>query len=93
MFAVLPATFALSSYAILDMTFTAFLFGGCALLTILSFPRVSAAAVAVALAVLTKGPLALVLSGLALIISLLVAPRRWRDVFIVVTEHPAAAGA
>src|SRR6185295_19077601 len=29
MFAVLPATFALSSYAIVDMTFTLFLFRGC----------------------------------------------------------------
>jgi 4-amino-4-deoxy-L-arabinose transferase-like glycosyltransferase len=34
MFAVLPATFALSSYAILDMTFTALLFGSWALLTV-----------------------------------------------------------
>src|SRR5262245_14033352 len=78
MFAVLPATFALSSYAILDMTFTMFLFGGCALLTVsalaqrpgLQWPGY----VLLALAVLTKGPLALVLSGLALVISLLLAP-------------------
>ena len=78
MFAVLPATFALSSYAILDMTFTMFLFGGCALLTVsalaqrpgLQWPGY----VLLALAVLTKGPLALVLSGVALVISLLIAP-------------------
>ena len=78
MFAVLPATFALSSYAILDMTFTMLLFGGCALLTVsaleqrrvLQWPGY----VLLALAVLTKGPLALVLSGLALIISLLLVP-------------------
>ena len=78
MFAVLPATFALSSYAILDMTFTTFLFGGCALLTVsalaqrpgLQWPGY----VLLALAVLTKGPLALVLSGLALVISLVLAP-------------------
>jgi len=78
MFAVLPATFALSSYAILDMTFTMFLFGGCALLTVsalaqrpgLQWPGY----VLLALAVLTKGPLALVLSGLALVISLVLAP-------------------
>jgi len=78
MFAVLPATFALSSYAILDMTFTMLLFGGCALLTVsaleqrrvLQWPGY----VLLALAVLTKGPLAFVLSGLALIVSLLLAP-------------------
>jgi len=78
MFAVLPATFALSSYAILDMTFTAFLFGGCALLTVSALeqrPRLQGPGyVLLALAVLTKGPLALVLSGLALVLSLLLAP-------------------
>src|SRR5438477_4908877 len=70
MFAVLPATFALSSYAILDMTFTMFLFGGAAMVTIaalrerpvLQYPGY----VFLAAAVLTKGPLALVLCGLAL---------------------------
>jgi len=85
MFAVLPATFALSSYAILDMTFTMFLFGGCALLTVsalaqrpvLQWPGY----VLLALAVLTKGPLALVLSGLALVISLLLAPDARRVLF------------
>jgi 4-amino-4-deoxy-L-arabinose transferase-like glycosyltransferase len=78
MFAVLPATFALSSYAILDMTFTMFLFGGCALLTVSALaqnPRLQwPGYVLLALAVLTKGPLALVLAGLALVISLLLVP-------------------
>jgi len=78
MFAVLPATFALSSYAILDMTFTAFLFGGCALLTVAALearPRLEwAGYVLLALAVMTKGPLALVLAGLAFLISIMIAP-------------------
>ena len=85
MFAVLPATFALSSYAILDMTFTMFLFGGCALLTVSALeerPRLQWPGYALlALAVLTKGPLALVLSGLALVISLLLAPDARRVLF------------
>jgi len=82
MFAVLPATFALSSYAIVDMTFTLFLFSGCALVTVaaldgegglgtgLQYPGY----VLLAAAVLTKGPLALVLAGLAFLVSLAVAP-------------------
>jgi len=78
MFAVLPATFALSSYAILDMTFTAFLFGGCALLTVSALeerPRLQwPGYVLLALSVLTKGPLAIVLSVLAFAISLVLAP-------------------
>jgi 4-amino-4-deoxy-L-arabinose transferase-like glycosyltransferase len=78
MFAVLPATFALSSYAILDMTFTTFLFGGCALLTVSALeerPRLQwPGYLLLGLAVLTKGPLAVVLAGLALVISLLLAP-------------------
>jgi 4-amino-4-deoxy-L-arabinose transferase-like glycosyltransferase len=78
MFAVLPATFALSSYAILDMTFTAFLFGGCALLAVSAFrqrPRLQwPGYVLLALAILTKGPVALVLAGIALIVSLILVP-------------------
>src|SRR5882672_5507983 len=78
MFAVLPATFALSSYAILDMTFTLFLFGGAAMVTVaalrdrpvLQYPGY----VLLAAAVLTKGPLALVLCGLAFLLSLALAP-------------------
>ena len=60
MLAVLPGTFALSAYAILDMTFTAFLFGGLALIAVaalrdrarLQYPGY----LLVAFAVLTKGP-------------------------------------
>jgi 4-amino-4-deoxy-L-arabinose transferase-like glycosyltransferase len=78
MFAVLPATFALSSYAIVDMTFTLFLFTGCALVTIAALddrPRLQYPGyVLLAAAVLTKGPLALVLAGLAFLLSLAVAP-------------------
>jgi 4-amino-4-deoxy-L-arabinose transferase-like glycosyltransferase len=82
MFAVLPATFALSSYAILDMTFTAFLFGGCALLAVSALEqrrRLQWGGYGLlALAVLTKGPLALVLAVLAFIISLMLAPEARR---------------
>jgi len=78
MFAVLPGTFALSSYAILDMTFTAFLFGGCALLTVSALeerPRLQwPGYVLLALAALTKGPVALVLSAVAFALSLVLAP-------------------
>lgn len=95
--AVLPATFALSDYAILDMTFTMFLFAGVAL--------VASAAVharpsrqwwgyaAIALAVLTKGPLAIALAGVAFCITLAIAPRlrprllalRWITGVVLVT--------
>ena len=78
MFAVLPATFALSAYAILDMTFTLFLFGGAAMVTVSALenrPRLQYLGyVLLAAAVLTKGPVALVLTGLALLISLSIAP-------------------
>jgi 4-amino-4-deoxy-L-arabinose transferase-like glycosyltransferase len=78
MLALLPATFALSSYAILDMTFTAFLFCGLALVIsaaldarpALQYPGY----VLVGLAVLTKGPLAFALAGLAFAITLGIAP-------------------
>jgi len=78
MFAVLPATFALSAYAILDMTFTLFLFGGSAMVAVAALndrPRLQYVGyVLLAAAVLTKGPLALVLAGLAFLLSLVVAP-------------------
>lgn len=78
MLALLPATFALSAYAILDMTFTAFLFPGLALIVTAALedrPRLQYPGYGlVALAVLTKGPLALVLAGLAFGIALLIAP-------------------
>lgn len=78
MFAVLPATFALSSYAILDMTFTLFLFGGAALVTVAAIndrTRLQYAGyVLLAAAVLTKGPVTLVLVGLAFLLSVAIAP-------------------
>lgn len=77
--AVLPATFALSAYAILDMTFTAFLFAGVALTASAALhdrPRRQWwGYLAIALAVLTKGPLAIALAGMAFIGTLIVAPR------------------
>ena len=78
MFAVLPATFALSSYAIVDMTFTLFLFAGSALVTVSALRDEGrlqyAGYVLLAAAVLTKGPVALVLAGLAFLLSLATAP-------------------
>ena len=82
MLALLPASFALSAYAILDMTFTAFLFPGLALIVTaalserpsLQYPGY----VLVALAVLTKGPVALVLAGLAFGLALVIAPNARR---------------
>ena len=63
-----PAVFALSRYAILDTVFTLFLLGGAALVTVSALqrrPRLQwYGYVAIALAVLVKGPLALVLCGL-----------------------------
>src|SRR6266566_5066086 len=97
MFAVLPATFALSSYAIVDMTFTLFLFGGCALVIVSPLknrPHLQYAGyVLLAAAVLTKGPLALVLAGLAYLISLALAPEartpllrlRWARGLLIIT--------
>jgi 4-amino-4-deoxy-L-arabinose transferase-like glycosyltransferase len=77
MFAVLPATFALSSYAIVDMTFTLFLFSGCALVAVSALdnrPRWQYVGyVFIAAAVLTKGPLALILAGLAFLIAVAIA--------------------
>jgi 4-amino-4-deoxy-L-arabinose transferase-like glycosyltransferase len=82
MLAVLPATFALSSYAILDMTFTAFLFTGLGLVAVAAVrarPRLEMPGyVLIALAVLTKGPLAIALAGLTLGLVLLIAPEARR---------------
>ena len=65
MFATVPATFALASIAVFDMVFTAFLFGGLACLLVaakerkpfLEYPGYGL----ITLAVMTKGPVALVL--------------------------------
>jgi 4-amino-4-deoxy-L-arabinose transferase-like glycosyltransferase len=78
MLALLPATFALSAYAILDMTFTAFLFPGLALIVSAALnerpSRQYPGYLLVALAVLTKGPVALVLAGVAFAVALVIAP-------------------
>lgn len=71
MFATVPATFALASIGLFDMVFTAFLFGGVACLLVAakeSRPRVEGLGYAlIALAVMTKGPVALLLVGLFIV--------------------------
>src|SRR5258708_14254396 len=68
MFATIPATFALSSLGLMDMLFTAFLFGaaGCLLIAVREQRRAAewAGYALLALAVMTKGPVALVIVGL-----------------------------
>ena len=78
MLALLPATFALSAYAIVDMTFVAFLFAGLSLIVVAAIRGRTSLQYAgyglVGLAVLTKGPLALALAGLAFAGTLAIAP-------------------
>jgi len=73
-----PALFALARYAILDTVFTLFLFGGAALVSVAALrgrPRLQwYGYLAIALAVLTKGPLALVLCGLAFGLTIILSP-------------------
>ena len=68
MLATIPATFALSSIALFDMVFASFLFGGLACLLVASSQRRKRVEVCgyvlLTLAVMTKGPVALVLVGL-----------------------------
>jgi 4-amino-4-deoxy-L-arabinose transferase-like glycosyltransferase len=68
MFATIPATFALSSIGLFDMTFAALLFGGVACLIEASLGgsrrREIGGYVLVAFAVMVKGPVAVVLVGL-----------------------------
>jgi 4-amino-4-deoxy-L-arabinose transferase-like glycosyltransferase len=72
--AVSPGLFALARYAILDTVFTAFLFGGASLVTVSALAdrrRLQwAGYVAIAFAVLTKGPLAIALCGLAFLLAI-----------------------
>ena len=72
-----PSVFALARYAILDTVFTAFLFGGVAMLAVAALrnrPRLQYGGyVLLALATLTKGPLAIVLAGLAFAIAIAVS--------------------
>ncbi len=71
------ATFALARYAILDTVFTAFLFGGVSCLAVAALaerPRLQYTGyVLLAFATLTKGPIALVLAGLAFILAIVVS--------------------
>jgi 4-amino-4-deoxy-L-arabinose transferase-like glycosyltransferase len=64
-----PATFALARYAILDTVFTAFLFGGAALVCVSALQQRLglqwAGYLLISMAVFTKGPLAFVLCGSA----------------------------
>jgi 4-amino-4-deoxy-L-arabinose transferase-like glycosyltransferase len=70
MFATIPATFALANVALFDMVFTLFLFGAVACLTVAACRPSSSLVVQIAgfvllaLAVMTKGPIALVLVAL-----------------------------
>ncbi len=71
MFATIPATFALASVALFDMVFTTFLFGGLGCLLVATVERrrrVEWTGYALlTLAVMTKGPVALVLVGLFIV--------------------------
>ena len=72
-----PGVFGLARYAILDTLFTMFLFGAAACITVAALgnrPRWQwAGYVALAFAVATKGPVALILCGLALLVSIAVS--------------------
>jgi 4-amino-4-deoxy-L-arabinose transferase-like glycosyltransferase len=72
-----PAVFGLARYAILDTLFTMFLFGAAACLAVAALrdrPRLQwLGYVALAFAVVTKGPIALVLCGLTLLVAIAVS--------------------
>ena len=72
-----PPVFALARYAILDMIFTALLFGGVSLVTVAAMkdrPHLQwPGYLLIALSVLTKGPLALALCGLTFGLAILVS--------------------
>lgn len=74
MLATLPLTFMLASIGVFDMVFTVFLFGAiaCALVSALrGRPRLQYVSyVLLSLAVMTKGPVALVLAGLIFLVGL-----------------------
>src|SRR5438128_300269 len=69
-----PGVFALARYAILDTLFTVFLFGGASLVTVAALHDRPALQwggyVLIALAVLTKGPLAIALCGLTFLFAI-----------------------
>jgi 4-amino-4-deoxy-L-arabinose transferase-like glycosyltransferase len=75
MLLTMPATFALSSIALFDMLFTTFLFGAVACLAVASLrrrPRLQwSGYVLLSLAIMTKGPVAALLLGVAFALTLL----------------------
>jgi 4-amino-4-deoxy-L-arabinose transferase-like glycosyltransferase len=78
MLAACPAVFGLARYAILDTLFTMFIFGGAACLAVAALrdrPRLQwLGYVALALGVQTKGPIALLLCGLTMLILIACSP-------------------
>ena len=78
MLAACPGVFGLARYAILDTLFTMFMFGGAACLAVAALrdrPRLQwIGYVALALGVQTKGPIALVLCGLTMLILIACSP-------------------
>jgi 4-amino-4-deoxy-L-arabinose transferase-like glycosyltransferase len=80
MLAATPATFALSGIGVFDMLFSAFLFGGMACLAVAALDGrrgvETLGYTLLALAVLTKGPVALVLAGLTFLLALAVPVTR-----------------
>jgi 4-amino-4-deoxy-L-arabinose transferase-like glycosyltransferase len=80
MLLTMPATFALSSIALFDMLFTAFLFGAAACLAVASLrqrPRLQWMGYALlSLAIMTKGPVAILLLAAAFSAALLVRSAR-----------------
>jgi 4-amino-4-deoxy-L-arabinose transferase-like glycosyltransferase len=73
-----PGMFGLARYAILDTLFSMFVFGGASLVTVAALKQRPALQwpgyLLIAAAVLTKGPLALLLCGLAFLLALALAP-------------------
>lgn len=74
MLATMPMTFMLGSIGVLDMVFTAFLFGAIAVATVSALRHRSrlqyVSYVLLSLAVMTKGPVALLLAGLFFLVGL-----------------------
>jgi 4-amino-4-deoxy-L-arabinose transferase-like glycosyltransferase len=85
--AVNPGLFTLARYAILDTIFTAFLFGGIALVAVAALsdrPRLQwGGYVLVGLATFTKGPLALVLCGIVFALAILVSSELRRRLLLL----------
>jgi 4-amino-4-deoxy-L-arabinose transferase-like glycosyltransferase len=73
-----PGVFALARYAILETLLTAFMFGGASLVAVAALgdrPRLQYGGyLLIGLAVLTKGPLAIVLCGLGFILAIVLSP-------------------